>query len=191
MRREKGITLIALVITIIIIVILAGVSMWLMLKDGGIMQRAREADEIHQRESDKEIINLIIGDFVAGKLIENKDVDLENLTDELMIELANKFDENKCVYVCLKSPQIASVLYEGEMDFQTLHVRVTKKSKYEFVIGRNLQIIDIIRIDGKDIEGDVVIPDVPDLPEEPEEPGNDLQLKEVPEGWIGIYNETD
>lgn len=43
--ENKGITLIALVVTIIIIIILAGISINLLLVDGGILQRAREQKE--------------------------------------------------------------------------------------------------------------------------------------------------
>ena len=41
MRRQKGITLIALVLTIIILIILAAVSVNLVLGENGIMQRAQ------------------------------------------------------------------------------------------------------------------------------------------------------
>lgn len=40
MRRQKGITLIALVLTIIILIILAAVSVNLVLGENGILQRA-------------------------------------------------------------------------------------------------------------------------------------------------------
>ena len=43
MRKERGITLITLVITIIILIILAGVSINLVLGENGILSKAKEA----------------------------------------------------------------------------------------------------------------------------------------------------
>ena len=43
MRNNKGITLVALVVTIVVLLILAGVSINLVLGDNGIVKRAQEA----------------------------------------------------------------------------------------------------------------------------------------------------
>ena len=45
MRNQKGITLIALVITIIVLLILAGVSLAMLTGQKGILTRATEANE--------------------------------------------------------------------------------------------------------------------------------------------------
>ena len=45
MREEKGITLVALVVTIIVLLILAGVTITLALSQNGIIQRAKDAGE--------------------------------------------------------------------------------------------------------------------------------------------------
>ena len=42
LKANKGITLVALVVTIIVLIILAGVSIALVLGDNGIVQRAKE-----------------------------------------------------------------------------------------------------------------------------------------------------
>ena len=42
-KKEKGITLIALVVTIIILLILAGVTLSLALQDNGLFQKTRDA----------------------------------------------------------------------------------------------------------------------------------------------------
>ena len=52
-EKEKGITLIALVITIIVLLILAGVSIAMLTGDNGIITRANEASEktkLHLKE---------------------------------------------------------------------------------------------------------------------------------------------
>lgn len=56
---KKGITLIALVITIVILIILAGVALTLVLGSNGILQRTKDAKDKTTQESEKESINLI------------------------------------------------------------------------------------------------------------------------------------
>ena len=57
-KQEKGITLIALVITIVILLILAGLTINLALGDGGLAQKAKEATENYQlaQEAEEDII---------------------------------------------------------------------------------------------------------------------------------------
>ena len=45
MRREKGITLVALVVTIIVLIILAGISINLVLGENGIITKSKQAKE--------------------------------------------------------------------------------------------------------------------------------------------------
>ncbi len=42
-KKEKGITLVALVITIIVLLILAGVTISLVVRDNGVINKARDA----------------------------------------------------------------------------------------------------------------------------------------------------
>ena len=61
MKKEKGITLIALVVTIIVLIILAGVSINLVLGENGIVnkaQKAKENMELAQIEEEKELNEL-------------------------------------------------------------------------------------------------------------------------------------
>lgn len=82
MRKEKAITLISLVITIIILIILAGVAVNLSLGENGIFRRAKEARDVSKINNYKERINLIIleaqidkknyNEISLIKLVENK-----------------------------------------------------------------------------------------------------------------------
>ena len=47
-EKNKGITLIALVVTIVILLILAGISIGIVFGEGGIIDRARDAGEKNQ-----------------------------------------------------------------------------------------------------------------------------------------------
>lgn len=53
-RNEGGITLIALVVTIIILLILAGVTLGLVLSDGGLIDKTKEAISKHEEVQEKE-----------------------------------------------------------------------------------------------------------------------------------------
>ena len=57
-RLEKGITLISLVITIILLLILAGVSIAILTGDNGLLERARTARENTEKAEYKEIIRM-------------------------------------------------------------------------------------------------------------------------------------
>lgn len=54
MKKNKGITLIALVVTIIVLLILAGITISLLLGENGIITRAREATEAYEEAAKKE-----------------------------------------------------------------------------------------------------------------------------------------
>ena len=66
-KKEKGITLIALVITIIVLLILAGVTIATLIGDNGILIRANEAKENTKIEEDKEKIKLAISEAQIGE----------------------------------------------------------------------------------------------------------------------------
>ena len=59
-RREKGITLIALVITIIVLLILAGVTIVMLTGDNGILTKARTAQTTNDEETAKEQIKIAV-----------------------------------------------------------------------------------------------------------------------------------
>lgn len=65
MRNGKGITLIALVVTIIILIILAGISINLVLGENGIINKAKEASQRHEIEEVREKIEMAIAEIVV------------------------------------------------------------------------------------------------------------------------------
>ena len=58
MKNQKGITLIALVITIIVLLILAGVSIAMLTGDNGILSNAQKAQTNTVTKSNEEILKL-------------------------------------------------------------------------------------------------------------------------------------
>ena len=67
MKKERGITLVSLVVTIIILIILAGVSINLILGNNGVIEKAKGAKEINSEQSAKEKLELEIGNISIDK----------------------------------------------------------------------------------------------------------------------------
>ena len=90
-RASNGITLIALVVTIIVLLILAGVSIQMLTGDNGILQRTGEAKENTVSESEKEKISIaILGSYDETTLL-NLDKLKSNLESNGMTVIGDNF----------------------------------------------------------------------------------------------------
>ena len=67
MRNQKGVTLIALVITIIVLLILAGVSIAMLTGDNGILTKASSSNETNSIAQIKEDVSLAVSEIMANK----------------------------------------------------------------------------------------------------------------------------
>ena len=106
MKKQKGITLIALVITIIVLLILAGVSINMISGDDGIVSRASAAKEKTIIAEDNEKINLTLSEYKLLKassstqtleeLFESKEwcdsVTLEENTMQVVMANGNEYE---------------------------------------------------------------------------------------------------
>ena len=81
-KEMKGITLIALVITIVVLMILAGVSINTVLGDDGIIQKAKEAAEATKRASAEEEMNRLVLEYQLA----SNDETLESFLQEKVTE---------------------------------------------------------------------------------------------------------
>ena len=79
-NTQNGITLVALVITIIVLLILAMVSIKIAI-DGGLTQKAKDAVNTHNVSSDKETIGLAYSTYQIAK-IQDKDYTMQKALDE-------------------------------------------------------------------------------------------------------------
>ena len=79
LKQERGITLIALVITIVILIILATVSINVVLGEGGLIQRAQEAKELIESAKGEEETKIAVLDSIGkdGK------INISNLNENL------------------------------------------------------------------------------------------------------------
>ena len=80
MRNQRGITLIALVITIIVLLILAGVSIAMLTGDNGILKNAdraaKETAIANAKEKVSTEVNEAMTNYYADKYADDQDVDL-------------------------------------------------------------------------------------------------------------------
>ena len=128
MKKNKGITLISLVITIIILIILTSVAIYLGLSNNGIFTEAKQAKETTNKQTATEIINLKITNCQMNKYAEEQK--MPTLKDDSEIE-----------YVTEKS-QIASTKYEVGENPNSIYTKL-EKYPYEFEINSSLQLASI------------------------------------------------
>ena len=89
-NNQKGITLVALVITIIVLLILAGITIAALSGENGILVRARESKYASDISSAKELVilgvNECITDYYADKYVSNTSSVGEKTIQEYIIE---------------------------------------------------------------------------------------------------------
>ena len=110
--KEKGITLIALIVTIIVLIILAGVSINLVLGKNVLIEKAKLAKEKSQASSEEEIIKLKIienelnNNYNFGKRLYDKTIENGNRWNIIVLKENNKTYGTDYTYV-EKGTQIA------------------------------------------------------------------------------------
>ena len=96
----KGITLVALVVTIIVLLILAGVAISLSIGEDGIFKRAQEGAETYQNASQNEKIELDkVSNYIDDYLNGNKNEEEETLSEvEEAIKNGTVYESNTTIY---------------------------------------------------------------------------------------------
>ena len=92
LREKQGITLIALVVTIVVLLILAGVSIAMLTGDNGILTQAQNAKNQTEKAEDKERIKLAVN---AARISDNGYEELGQ--NNLQEEMDKEFDEGETV----------------------------------------------------------------------------------------------
>ena len=93
-KRNKGITLIALVVTIIVLLILAGISIMMLAGQNGILNRAKDATEEQTHGAMNETIGLRFTEYMTEQR-------LDGLTDDFITYMKNKgyVDDNGIIKI--------------------------------------------------------------------------------------------
>ena len=95
MRNQKGITLIALVITIIVLLILAGVSIAMLTGQNGILTRAQDATEETVIGDVEEATKLAVAAIITdNKGFPSGGITTTNLTNSLLQEMNSGYSYN-------------------------------------------------------------------------------------------------
>ena len=123
-NQNKGITLIALVITIIVLLILAGISISMLSGDNSIISRAGEAKDKTELESLKEEVKIVMSNrtiekTIAGTNSKTLKQDLESGINNGEVEEINKADgTTKYTDVCYvsKNGKSVTVYEDGEVE---------------------------------------------------------------------------
>lgn len=96
LQENKGITLIALVVTIILLLILAGMSI-AMVNGSGLFTKTKESSEKYKQADIVEKLTLLSQDTLIELQLQNKELSLQNFTDTLC-DLASQQDLNVELY---------------------------------------------------------------------------------------------
>ena len=139
-ETQKGITLISIVITIIVLLILAGISIATLNGDSGIIKKSKEAKEQTEISEEKEVVDRAtvqaMGNNKKGDLIKNElQEQLDKIVSGGKIEVSNNGEEfeilfresNRCYTVdkkgnILEQQTIAKTEYAGD---------ITKNGQYD------------------------------------------------------------
>ena len=84
LRNKKGITLIALVITIIVLLILAGVTIATLTGENGILTKATESKERTTKATAEEMISVVIGGLQTENLGDTSKITPEAIANQVM-----------------------------------------------------------------------------------------------------------
>ena len=118
-KQVKGITLIALVVTIIVLLILAGVAINLTIGQNGLFTRAQDAREITEKEKIREEIELAIGGDNIGKYMDENG----SLEEELnKIDGATITKVGKDVYYVEKDGYTYTVYEDGTIEDEKIDI---------------------------------------------------------------------
>ena len=131
MKKQSGITLIALVITIIILLILAGITFYLLLGNNGVLSRAKDSKTSHDYSALKEEIDTVI----AARNI--KKISNQNLQTTLKEDLQNgiagdkKIEESGLadVYYVTRDGQTITVYEDGSIETGKISVVSSENEK--------------------------------------------------------------
>ena len=122
MKKESGITLIALIVTIIILIILAGISIGTITGDNGLIKQAQTAKTETERSDIEEKINVIVID-------NSKEREMDK--DKLISDFENKLPDGKEIVDSDNLIYIIYPEYSFEVDIETGDVKQTEIERVE------------------------------------------------------------
>ena len=149
-KKEKGITLVALVLTVILMIILATIVIRNIVGHEGLVDTTLTAKEEYQIEEYRGAIEQIAQKVIMANNVKGKDTTREDiakaLREEEWVKLAEPDEESKTILVVTKEGYVFEVFYDemyGKLDVEFLD-KEKGKDPYPKVKGRYEQAIAAI-----------------------------------------------
>lgn len=138
--KNKGITIIALVITVIVLLILSGVTIKILTGNNGILNKAMEAKKVTEINSEKGKIQLAVMQTIQDN--ESFKIEKEQLEQNLITNIGKnetELRENEKGYLVkiLKTQRYYSVSENGKVDF-TGNASEVEGNMQNIMLGDNL-----------------------------------------------------
>ena len=173
MKNKRGITLIALVITIIVLLVLAGVSLLLVLGDNGIINKAQNSKVETEVAEEKEILNFSVMQAKGEKFNENINADklqeslnnnskegnkavITEVDDESVIV---RFEESKRYYEIDKYGNVNSIndfSNVKELKIECVNSNNEKLAEYTYKIFKNNYSIKLPIVEGYEAQDEIL-----------------------------------
>lgn len=140
LKRNKGITLIALVITIIVLLILSGVTIATLTGNNGVLTKANVAKERMEESNVYEQLSIAI----LGRYMSNEDFSI-NITKENAISELEKesFTENVVSYYYIPDKNIARIAIEKSGNYYFYKISETGSVERDYDIYQGDEILDL------------------------------------------------
>ena len=136
LKSRKGITLISLVVTIIILIILASISIAMILGNNGLLNKVQTASDETKKSQATETMNLKITNIQIHSYAETQELpNLQYLADKLC-------EDNDMEYVLTASKEHASLDKIDVTNISSIFTKL-KEYPYEFEINSSLQLASI------------------------------------------------
>lgn len=152
LKSREGITLISLVVTIIILIILASISIAMILGNNGLLNKAQTASDETKKSQATETMNLKITNIQISSYAETQELpNLQYLADKLC-------EDNDMEYVLTASKEHASLDKIDVTNISSIFTKL-KEYPYEFEINSSLQLasIDGVKIADNNNDGTVTL----------------------------------
>ncbi len=148
-KEIKGITLIALVITIIILLILAGVTIAMLTGENAIFNKAKKSEEETRKQTATEILNLKITNTQIATYSKEKRMPT---LKELAISLKPENDK-EIQSLTTKKTKTDSLEWIENSEYSSIFTILKEYPEYEFEINSSLQLASI---NGEQVENNTI-----------------------------------
>lgn len=121
MKKIDGITVIALVVTIIILLILSGVTIAMLTGDNGLLEKTRDAIEEEEKSEELEIVNLAIFEKNMSELTYQQIFDKNQGKGNIEVTVDDtgliqvEFNKSKRIYIIYENEKIEYIGMENEL----------------------------------------------------------------------------